>query len=199
MIMYLKTLGLLIISIFFAGFALAQDGEQQIRQMLNERDAEIKKLIGTEGSSYTQEQRNQLKEIINGVIDFRSMAEFALEDTYTEISEERRERFVELFATIVRDQSLNRLEIYRAEVEYEEIIVDGNQATVSTVAQLENVRTPVGYEMENRAGEWVVTDFLIDGVSTAGSYNTQFQNIIRQRGFDALFDSLERRAARSST
>jgi len=197
--MYLKTLGLLIISIFFAGFALAQDGEQQIRQMLNERDAEIKKLIGTEGSSYTQEQRNQLKEIINGVIDFRSMAEFALEDTYTEISEERRERFVELFATIVRDQSLNRLEIYRAEVEYEEIIVDGNQATVSTVAQLENVRTPVGYEMENRAGEWVVTDFLIDGVSTAGSYNTQFQNIIRQRGFDALFDSLERRAARSST
>jgi phospholipid transport system substrate-binding protein len=84
-------------------------------------------------------------------------------------------------------------------VEYEEIIVDGNQATVSTVAQLENVRTPVGYEMENRAGEWVVTDFLIDGVSTAGSYNTQFQNIIRQRGFDALFDSLERRAARSST
>jgi phospholipid transport system substrate-binding protein len=127
------------------------------------------------------------------------MAEFALEDTYTEISEERRERFVELFATIVRDQSLNRLEIYRAEVEYEEIIVDGNQATVSTVAQLENVRTPVGYEMENRAGEWVVTDFLIDGVSTAGSYNTQFQNIIRQRGFDALFDSLERRAARSST
>jgi len=167
--------------------------------MLNERDAEIKELIGPEGSTYTQKQRNELKEIINGVIDFRSMAEFALEDTYSEISEERRERFVELFATIVRDQSLNRLEIYRAKVEYEEILVDGNRATIRTVAQLENVRTPVGYVMENRDGEWVVTDFLIDGVSTAGSYNTQFQNIIRQRGFEALFDSLERRAARSST
>ena len=79
------------------------------------------------------------------------------------------------------------------------LTVDGDQATVNTVAQLENVRTPVGYEMEKRNGEWIVTDFSIDGVSTAESYNTQFQNIIRQRGFDALFDSMERRAARAST
>ena len=55
------------------------------------------------------------------MIDFRSMAQYALGDTFTEISEERRDRFVELFATVVRDQSLNRLEIYRANVEYEEI------------------------------------------------------------------------------
>ncbi len=197
--MYLKTLGFFFISILIAGSVFAQDGEQQIRQLLNERDDEIKELLGPEGTSYTQEQRNELKEIINGVIDFRSMAQYALGDTFNEISEDRREQFVDLFSTVVRDQSLNRLEIYRADVEYEEITVDGDQATVSTIAQLEDVRTPVGYEMERRDGEWIVTDFSIDGVSTAESYNTQFQNIIRQRGFDALFDSLERRAARSST
>lgn len=197
--MYLKTLSLIFTFLLFAGTALAQNGEQQIRDMLNERDEEIKELLGPEGTSYTDEQRAELKEIINGVIDFRAMAQYALGDTFTEISEERRDRFVDLFATVVRDQSLNRLEIYRANVEYEEITVNGDQATVSTVAQLENVRTPVGYEMERKDGEWIVTDFSIDGVSTAESYNTQFQNIIRQRGFDALFDSMERRAARAST
>lgn len=197
--MKFKTIGILLISLLLAGFVFAQDGEQEIRQILNERDAEIKQLLGPEGSSYTQEQRDELKEIINGVIDFRSMAAYALEDTYEELPEERRERFVDLFATVVRDQSLNRLEIYRADVVYEEVEVNGNQASVQTVAQLENVRTPVGYEMEKRDEEWVITDFSIDGVSTAESYNRQFQNIIRQRGFDALFDSLERRAARSST
>lgn len=197
--MYLKTLGLILLSMLLAGSIFAQEGEQQIRQMLNERDEEIKELLGPEGTSYTQEQRNELKEIINGVIDFRSMAEYALGNTFDEISQERREQFVDLFATVVRDQSLNRLEIYRAEVEYDEINVDGDSATVSTVAQLENVRTPVGYEMVRKEGEWVVTDFSIDGVSTAESYNTQFQNIIRKRGFDALFDSLERRAARASS
>ena len=196
---YLKSIVTVILSVLLAGSALAQDSEEQIRQMLNERDAEIKELLGPEGTSYTQEQRDELKEIINGVIDFRSMAKYALEDTFNEISEDRRERFVDLFATVVRDQSLNRLEIYRADVEYEEIEVNGDSASVRTIAQLKNVRTPVGYQMVNRDGEWIVTDFSIDGVSTAESYNTQFQNIIRQRGFDALFDSLERRAARAST
>jgi len=197
--MYLKTLGSLLIFLFISGSVLAQNGEQEIREMLNERDEEIKELLGPEGTSYTDDQRAELKEIINGVIDFRSMAAYALGDTFDDISEERRNRFVELFATVVRDQSLNRLEIYRADVQYNEIEVNGDEATVQTVAQLENVRTPVGYEMEKRNGEWVVTDFSIDGVSTAESYNTQFQNIIRQRGFDALFDSLERRASRAST
>ena len=196
---YLKSFVAVIVSLLLTGAVFAQDSEQQIRNMLNERDTEIKELLGPEGTSYSQEQRDELKEIINGVIDFRSMAKYALEDTFNEISEERRDRFVDLFATVVRDQSLNRLEIYRADVEYDQIEVNGDSATVSTTAQLENVRTPVGYEMVKRDGEWIVTDFSIDGVSTAESYNTQFQNIIRQRGFDALFDSLERRAARAST
>ncbi len=178
---------------------LAQNGEQEIRQMLDDRDEEIKELLGPKGTSYTQEQRDELKEIINGVIDFRSMASYALDDTFDEISSERRDQFVSLFSTIVRDQSLNRLDIYRAEVTYENISVDGDNARVQTIAQLENVRTPVHYDMERKDGQWMITDMEIDDVSTARSYHRQFQNIIRQRGFDALMESLERRAARSST
>lgn len=171
--------------------------EEVIKEMLESRDEEIKELIGPEGSEYTQEQRNRLKEIINGVIDFRSMAEFALGDTYNEISEEEREEFVDLFSTIIRDNSLNRLDIYRADVVYEEITVDGPEAHVKTTAQLEDVRTPVDYDMEKQGGEWVITDMAIDGVSTAGSYNRQYQNIIRRHGFDALLESLRKRAARA--
>lgn len=193
-----KIFTLLAALILTAGL-MGQTGEQEIRQMLDDRDDEIKELLGPEGTTYTQEQRDELKEIINGVIHFRSMAEYALGDTYNEISAERRDEFVELFSTIVRDQSLNRLEIYRAEVTYENISVDGDQARVQTIAQLENVRTPVNYDMERIDGEWMITDMEIDDVSTARSYHRQFQNIIRQRGFDALFESLERRAARSTT
>ncbi len=167
--------------------------------MLDERDAEIKELLGPKGTEYTQEQRNQLKDIINGVIDFGAMAQHALGNTYDEISEEQREEFVSLFATIIRDNSLNRLDIYRAEVTYNDIKVENNSAHVKTTAQLENVRTPVDYDLKKKDGDWVVTDFWVDNVSTAESYNRQFQSIIRQRGFDALLESLQRRAARSAS
>lgn len=197
--MYFKTLLSVTLSLIMVVSLFAQNGEQEIRQMLEDRDEEIKELLGPKGTSYTQEQRDELKEIINGVIDFRSMASYALDDTFNEISSEQREEFVSLFSTIVRDQSLNRLDIYRAEVTYEDITVDGDKARVQTIAQLENVRTPVNYDMERQNGQWMITDMEIDDVSTARSYHRQFQNIIRQRGFDALMSSLERRAARSST
>jgi phospholipid transport system substrate-binding protein len=188
---------ILLTSLFTINVTEGQSEEQEIRTMLSQRDSEIKELLGPKGSEYTQEQRDQLRDIINDVIDFRAMSQQALGQTYNEISDEQREEFVTLFATIIRDNSLNRLDIYRAEVTYHEISVDNGSAHVNTTAQMENVRTSVDYDMEKRNGVWHITDMSIDNVSTAQSYNRQFQSIIRQRGFDALLESLRRRAARS--
>jgi len=190
---------LLIVVFCFTPIVLAQSEASEIQSMLEERDQEIKELLGPKGTDYTQEQRDRLKNIINNVIDYQSMAEQALGDTYNEISEEEREEFVSLFSTIIRDNSLNRLDIYRAEVTYNEIEVNQDSAYVSTTAQLEDVRTSVNYTLKMIEDSWMITDMTIDQVSTANSYNRQFQSIIRQRSFEALMESLRRRAARSST
>jgi len=179
------------------GVLFAQNGEQEIRDMLDQRDAQIKELLGPRGTDYTQQQRDELKDIINDVIDYREMAQHALGNKYNEISEEEREEFVDLFSRIIRDNSLNRLDIYRADVVYNDISVTNGNAHVKTTAQIENVRTPVEYEMKRKDGEWVVVDLIIDEVSTGDSYNRQFQSIIRQRGFDALLNNLRRRAERA--
>jgi len=171
----------------------------EIREMLDERDAEVKELLGPSGTEYTQEQRDEIKDIINGVIHYRSLAQFALGSTYNEISDENREEFVTLFSTIIRDNSLNSLEIYRADVTYNNIEIDEDEAIIATTAELEDVRTSVDYQMRKINENWMITDITIDSVSTAESYNRQFQSIIRQRGFDALLQSLRRRAARAST
>lgn len=177
----------------------AQNEEAEIRSLLESRDQEIKQILGSENTNFSDDQRDRLKDIINGIIDYREMGTYALGDTFNEISEDQKEEFLELFATIIRDQSLNRLDIYRAEVTYNEIEVNGSDARVNTMARVDDVRTPVHYKMEKRDNEWVITDMSIDDVSTAESYRRQFQSIIRQRGFDALLQSLQRRAARSST
>lgn len=180
-----------------SGVALAQQSKENIQEMLEERDQEIKELIGPEGSEYSDEQRAKLKEIINGIIDFKAMAQEALAETFDTISQEERQEFVDLFSTIVRDQSLNTLDIYRAKVTYNEITVSDKQARVETLAQLKNVRTPVNYEMKYVNGEWVIIDMEIDDVSTASSYNRQFQRIINKKGFDSLMGSLRKRASRA--
>lgn len=175
----------------------AQTPEEEIKTLLKERDEQVKTLLGPEGSEYSNEQRAEIKDIINGIIDFESMARYALEDTYDTLSTEIQSEFVELFATIVRDQSLNKLDIYRAEVTYNSITVDGNEATVKTFAELDDIRTPVDYTLVKESGEWVITDLILDEVSTAESYNRQFQRIIKRKGFDSLLNTLRKRAARS--
>lgn len=192
-----KILTFLILTTILSVSVFAQGGSEEIKQMLESRDNEIKELLGPSGNDFSQDQRDQLKDIINGVIYYPAMAEVALGDTYTELDEETREEFVDLFATMIRDNSLNRLDIYRADVVYNDISVDGDSAAVNTTAQLDDVRTSVDYKMEIINDEWRITDMSIDDVSTAESYNRQFESIIRKRGFDALLESLRRRAART--
>jgi len=174
----------------------AQKDKATIKQLLEKRDAEIKELMGPKGTEYTQQQREELKNIINGIIDYRAMAQYALGSTYDNLSAAEKDEFVDLFSTIIRDHSLNKLDIYRAKVKYQEIDVDDNTAKVKTMAQLEDVRTPVGYTMEYKDNEWVITDMIIDDVSTAESYNRQFQKIIRKKGYDSLLENLRKRAAK---
>jgi len=169
-----------------------------LKELLQKRDKEIKDLMGPKGTDYNQKQKDQLKDIINGIIDYRSMAKYALQDTFDTLSSDQQKEFVDLFSTIIRDQSLKKLDIYRAKVTYNEINVDKDSAVVKTNAQLEKVRTPVTYKMyyDEKGKQWVVTDMIIDDVSTAESYRRQFQNIIRKRGYDGLLEILRKRAGR---
>jgi len=193
----MKSVLLLLVALMSTNLTYAQNADQEIKDLLESRDDQIKELMGPEGTEYSDVQRAELKEIINGIIDFEAMAKEALDDTYNTISEEQRNEFVDLFSTIVRDQSLNKLDIYRAKVTYTNITANGDQARVETLAELDDVRTPVNYEMEKNGDEWVITDMEIDDVSTAGSYNRQFQRIINQKGFDSLMNSLRKRADRA--
>jgi len=191
----MKRLTLTIVITFFTllGSVLAQ-GSSEIQKLMDQRDKQIKELVGPEGTEHTNAQREKLKDIINGIIDYDAMARIALQETYNTITEAQRTEFVELFSAIIRNQSLNKLDIYRAQVAYNDIKVEGSKATVVTTATLDNVRTPVSYQMEKRGSNWFITDMAIDNVSTAESYRRSFQNVIRRRGFDALMETVRKRA-----
>ena len=171
--------------------------EAEIRALLEERDQEIKEILGPEDRDYSEEERERLKNIINDIVDYPSMARQALDEKYEELSSEEQERFTELFSEVIRKQSMDQLDIYRAEVVYEEIEVDENsEAMVHTTSIHDGRRIPVKYKMTYRDGEWVIADISVDEVWTAESYQRSFSRILRRHGFDRLMESLEQRAAR---
>jgi len=184
-----------IIILGLPSFGLAQQERPDVKELLENRDQDIKASLGPEGTEYTDEKRQKLKDIINNIIDYKAMAQYALQETYDTLSTNQRNNFVDLFSTIVRNHSLNNLDIYRADVKYQNISIANDSALVETLAQLKKVRTPVTYDMvyERDNQQWVVIDMTIDDVSTAESYRKQFQRIIDKKGYDYLLETLRKK------
>lgn len=183
--------------LFISGMpAAAQSERQEIRQMLEQRDRQIKGVLGTR-ETFTDAQRAQLKELINDVIDFEAMARAALGPHWNEISTAQQREFVSVFSDVVRSQSLSNLDIYRSSVRYDDITVSGSSATVTTTTTYKDTGMNVVYDLRKKEGEWHVTDIVIDGTSTAQGYANSFQRVFKRHGFDRLMDSLRKRAERS--
>ena len=180
-------------------FALAQDftyaQDSDIRALLEQRDKEIKALLGDK-KEFTDGQKEELQNLINGVIDFEQMAKDALGKEWDTITAEQQADFVNVFSEIVRGGSLSDVEIYRLDVEYETITVDGETALVQTKTVYKEQPMEVEYTMGLHGSEWRVHDIILDGVSTTEGYARSFQTYIRKRGFDALMQNLNKRLAK---
>ena len=189
----LSTLFLLFVSTTLMAF----QAKHPVVDVLKKRDIQIKNIVNT-SDSLDSATREKLSLLVNEIIDFEEMSKQALGDTYNEITKEKRTEFVEVFSSIVRDQSLKNLKIYKAQVTYDNVNVVSDTVHVVTTAKIDEVTTPVSYVMINKQDRgWVVIDMAVDNVSTVDGYRRSFQRNISRKGFDSLLSSLKKRAARS--
>ena len=193
----LHRLAALLLILLTAAPAFAQ--ADAVERMLRARDAEIKAIVGTSGA-IPDAKREQLRDVVNGVIDFEAMARQALGDFWADLSPAQRTAFVDVFGEVVRAQSLADLDLYRARVTYGEVEITGATAIAHTTARSGDVDADVDYALARKGDGWVVTDIVIDGTSTVGGYATSFQRVLRRQGvedgYERLMQSLRKRAAR---
>lgn len=179
--------------------ALGQGADAEIRALLEARDANIKSLLGPAGTDVPEAKKNELRDVVNGFLDFGAMGEAALGPHWADLTSEQRTQFVEVFSDIVRGQSLANLDPYRAAVKYEAISVDGSSAEVKTSTVIDNVPMVIAYNLRKEGDTWLATDIIIDDVSTVDGYSRSFRTMIRKRGFDTLMERLESRRASMAT
>ena len=168
------------------------DESAAIRSMLLERESSIKDILGDD-TELSDGQMDALRSAVNDMFDFNAMGREALGRHWNELSSDQQQEFVDTFAGIVRHQSLADVDIYRAQVNYETITVDGNSAHVITTTTYKDVPTRVEYMLQRSDSDWRATDGILDEVSTVEGYSRSFQSYIRKRGFDALMANLTKR------
>ena len=110
---------------------------------------------------------------------FAEMAKRSLGKHWREMNGEEREEFTAIFARLIENSYIGKIEGYTEEkVLYEKELLRKRTAVVKTkIITNQGTDIPLDYRLINRkGGEWMVYDVVIEGVSLVRNYRTQFTN-----------------------
>ncbi len=184
-----------LLGVFLAGFTIGEPLEAQPRDELNGTVDEVIAILKNpsfEGAANTQARRDRLRLTIGPRFDFREMAKRSLARHWRDRSEEERDEFVAVFADLLEQSYVSRIEDYTdQEILYPEERIEDNFAEVGTKIVVESGReVPIDYRLYQTESGWRVYDIVIEGVSLVSNYRSQFNRIINQNSYDALLNRM---------
>lgn len=140
--------------------------------------------------------RAELRRVAGALFDFDEMARRTLTRHWPERTRDEQNEFIRLFADLLERAYVPRIEEYSGEsIVYVAESIDGTYATVrSKVISRRRTETRLDYRLHLRDGRWRVYDILIDHVSFVATYRAEFNRIIQLTSYDALVDTLRKRA-----
>jgi len=151
-----------------------------------------------QGASNDRERRERVAKVMRESFDFQMMSQESLGSHWTSLTPEQRDQFVDLFARLF-EGSYDRL-VMRflggSATTYGAESVEARRATVKTVlVRKGGDELPVDYQLNEDGGSWKISDVVVDGVSLAGNFRSQFSKTIEDSSYDALVRRIETKLA----
>lgn len=141
----------------------------------------------------------KVAQAVDRFVDFEELARRALGDTWSSITPTQRKEFTGEMRAMLRSFYAQRiLSKPDNEVTYGQELLQGNEATVSTVILAEGNRIPITYKLCQAAPKekgWRIYDIVTADVSLLEDYRSQFSQLLAERGFDGLLSTVKARRA----
>jgi phospholipid transport system substrate-binding protein len=139
-------------------------------------------------------RRKKLRQVISLRFNYKQMVMRSLAKNYNERSDEEREEFTGLFKKLLENSYASKIENYQDEtINYVDEKIKGNYAMVRTQIVRKDGVIDVDYKMLKDNGQWLVYDFVIEGVSLIRNYRSQFSKIISTESYRALVSKLSKK------
>ena len=139
-------------------------------------------------------RREKLRQVIGLRFNYKQMVMRSLAKNYKVRSDKEREEFTMLFKKLLENSYASKIENYRDEtINYVSEQVKGKYALVKTEIVRKDGTIDVDYKMIKDNGQWLVYDFVIEGVSLIRNYKSQFTKIISTESYAALVSKLNKK------
>ena len=174
-------------------------GQVSPGEAVRARNEATQRAVDAAGDSISDEEREALKDVINGLIDFRELSRRALRRHWAARTSEEQDQFVDVFRSLIRNSSVQKLDIYQADsITYEPAETDGDRSRVATFAYKGRSEVEIAYLMHKVGDEWKVYDVVIDDSSTLRTYQDSFQREINSTSYEAMYNRMVDKLAESN-
>ena len=139
-------------------------------------------------------RREKLRQVIGLRFNYKQMVMRSLAKNYMDRSDKERKEFTRLFKKLLEYSYASKIENYRNEtINYMGEQVKGKYALVKTQIVRKDGVIDVDYKMLKESGQWLVYDFVIEGVSLIRNYRSQFSKIISTESYATLVSKLSKK------
>jgi phospholipid transport system substrate-binding protein len=128
--------------------------------------------------------------------NYREMAKQSLGETWNTLNRSQQDEFVKNFSGLLKASFACHLdEFTKAGVTYQPTILKADRAEVPIIILRPNDKIPVSFRMLKEPQGWRIYDLLIEGVSLADNYRSQFTRVIQRSSFKELLKVLQAKMA----
>jgi len=135
-----------------------------------------------------------LKSLLRNFLDTDALGKKSMGKHLDGKSAEQTRVFLDLFRELFIRTYVQRLLLFDApDFEYGEEKVSGDTATVATFIVTPRDKFSADYRLEKKKDGWLATDILIEGVSLADNFKSQFDKALAKESFDELIARLKKK------
>jgi phospholipid transport system substrate-binding protein len=139
------------------------------------------------------ELAKHLRPTLDRFFNFESLTRRALGPGWKDLNAEQQKKATQLFSEIIIRSYTSRFDP-RSEVDVQftrALDMGNNRKEVPAVAKYQGNTVSVAYRVEPGSEGWRVYDVVIEGVSLASNYRSQFDSIRQKGGPDAVLKAME--------
>jgi phospholipid transport system substrate-binding protein len=137
---------------------------------------------------------DDLKKEINQFIDFDELGKRALGSNWAGLNPQQQKDFLATLRDLIETAYTTRIrETNDFAIEYTKEEFKDGEAFVATLAKSPGSTTKLStdYRLHKPGDRWYVYDLVIEGSSLVNTYKKSFNQIIKQKGFDALMQKMK--------
>jgi phospholipid transport system substrate-binding protein len=144
-------------------------------------------------------KREKIRGIVQGYVDFPTMARLVLARNWASLAEAQKSEFIEEFKQHLSVVYGKNVESYNNEKV--QITGDRDEGRGDWTVQTKIVRPQGGadilvdYRLRDLNGEWKVIDLIIERVSLVSNFRSQFQDVMANGGIERLLQLLREKNA----